>query len=188
MAGVEVKHGTRGNVFAEITKFRATKLNLKLCNRNFLRIGRFNLKYDVRANRRRGVRVLTLDIMQCITSREKSQKHLDQGGASTYPDVMWHGATFSEFWISPTCRAMHFWNSGHLRSSPGSRQGDKKAGENREKEYVWAAAAYIQQSAEKRGHSSPNWEWVEARFFLMKKCNEDRIIHMYVCLRKREYF
>ena len=137
MAGVEVKHGTRGNVFAEITKFRATKLNLKLCNRNFLRIGRFNLKYDVRANRRRGVRVLTLDIMQCITSREKSQKHLDQGGASTYPDVMWHrGATFSEFWISPTCRAMHFWNSGHLRSSPGSRQGDKKAGENREKEYV----------------------------------------------------
>ena len=74
---VEVKLGTRRELFGEITKFEATKLNLKLCNCNFPRTGRFNLNYDVRANRRKGRRrVLTLDL-RLDASVQGAQEHLE---------------------------------------------------------------------------------------------------------------
>ena len=140
-----------GNFFGEITKFEATKLNLKLCNCNFPRTGRFNLNYDVRANRRTGADA-SFDVgfkARCISSSGT--------GASPLGRI-------SVKWISRgIVLDLSDWSSldafleWRLRSSTMVVQTwDKKGREKREKEYVSpaAAAAYIQQGAEKRGHLS----------------------------------
>lgn len=94
------------------------------------------------------------------TSREK-RKHPEDWGGLLLP------LDFFEVWIldlSEThCRWMHFWNGGHLRSAPVSRQGTKKRRENWEKEYV-SGSGYKQKptynrSRKKRGHPSTHWDY-----------------------------
>ena len=94
------------------------------------------------------------------TSREK-RKHPEDWGGLLLP------LDFFEVWIldlSEThCRWMHFWNGGHLRSAPVSRQGTKKRRENWEKEYV-SGSGYKQKptynrSRKKRGHPSTYWDY-----------------------------
>ena len=60
--------------------------------------------------------------------RERGQKHSDGWRTGFLKAV--------NFGFVRLCRWMHFWNGGHLRSAPASRQGTKKRREKREKEYV----------------------------------------------------
>ena len=148
---IEVKHGTRGNFFCEITKFAATKLKLKLCRAViFSELHAFISKYDVRANRRRGADA-SFDVgfkARCISS----------SGTVASPS-----GRISVIWISrgivldlSDWLSLDAFLGWRLRSSTMVVQTwDKKGREKREKEYVSpAAAAYIQQGAEKRGHLS----------------------------------
>ena len=84
-----------------------------------------------------GGRVLTVDIMKCITSTERKASSFSlyrEEGFHNY--ILTLGGFLQAVNFGFVGRGMHFWNGGHLRSAPSSRQGTKKRRENREKEYV----------------------------------------------------
>ena len=83
-------------------------------------------KYDVRANRRRRGTSFDGGFNEMhYTSRERERRGTSTGFLENV-----------NFGFVRLCRWMHFWNGGHLRSAPRSRQGTKKRRENWEKEYV----------------------------------------------------